>query len=227
MGVTIARRVLRLGCDRVRQCRAAKLQRRAQRPRRGDVCVGHEGHEVLPRSQRHAGRAGGRDAAGGVDGVCGERQRASGRDCLCVGVVEHSVFICRCRPGRPLRAGRTDRALRPSFTALALRSLRAGRALNALRANWPLRPHRPGGAGAGAASAAASAAAADGMGVYFHAVIIFFVHNFLPIMGLDSVIRRLSPLYAAGAALGMLRTYPGGRQAYCSERYKLALSCIY
>lgn len=130
-----ARRVLCLGCDRVRQCRTAKLQRRAQRPRRGDVCVGHEGHKVLPRSQRHAGRAGGRDAAGGVDGVCGERQRASGRDCLCVGVVEHSVFICRRRPGRPLRAGRTDRALRPSFTALALRSLRAGRALNALRAN--------------------------------------------------------------------------------------------
>lgn len=136
-----ARRVLRLGCDRVRQCRAAKLQRRAQRSRRGDVCVGHEGHEVLPRSQRHAGRAGGRDAAGGVDGVRGERQRAADRDCLRVGVVEHSVFICRRRPGRPLRASCTccarcsSRAGSSGFTALALRSLWSDRPLNALRAS--------------------------------------------------------------------------------------------
>lgn len=121
-----ARRVLRLGCDRVRQCRAAKLQRCAQRSRRGDVCVGHEGHEVLPRSQRHAGRAGGRDAAGGVDGVCGERQRATGRDRLRVGVVEHRVLIRRRRTGRPLRALnslRTRRAGSAGFAALTLRSL--------------------------------------------------------------------------------------------------------
>ena len=107
----------------------------------------------------------------------------------------------------------SSRAGSSGFTALALRTLRADRPLNALRASRSLRPHRPGRAGAGAASAAVSAAAADGIGVYFHAVIFFFVHNFLPIMGLDSVIRRLSPLYAASAALGMFRTCPrSGRQ---------------
>lgn len=120
---------------------------------------------------------------------------------------------CACCTGRSLWTGCSSRAGSSGFTALTLRTLRADRPLNALRASWSLRPHRPGRAGAGAASAAVSAAAADGIGVYFHAVIFFVVHNFLPIMGLDSVIRRLSPLYAASAALGMFRTCPrSGRQ---------------